>query len=33
VAAALAALPWAAVAVAERPDPALLPGLLGPLPV
>jgi uroporphyrinogen-III synthase len=30
IAAALQPLPWAAVAVTERPDPALLPALLGP---
>lgn len=30
IAEALRALPWAAIAVTERPDPALLPALLGP---
>lgn len=30
IAAALQPLPWAAIAVTDRPDPALLPALLGP---
>jgi uroporphyrinogen-III synthase len=30
IAEALRALPWAGIAVTERPDPALLPALLGP---
>lgn len=32
IAAALAPLPWARVDVTDRPDPRLLPGLLGPHP-
>jgi len=32
IAAALAPLPWSAVEVTPGPDPALLPGLLGPVP-
>ncbi|WP_198378784.1 uroporphyrinogen-III synthase, partial [Neoroseomonas rubea] len=32
IAEALRPLPWASIAVTERPDPALLPALLGPPP-
>ena len=32
IAQALAPLPWAGIEVTARPDPALLPGLLGPAP-
>ncbi len=32
IAEALRPLPWGAIAVTERPDPALLPALLGPAP-
>lgn len=32
IAEALRPLPWAAIAVTDRPDPALLPALLGPAP-
>jgi hypothetical protein len=33
IAEVLATLPWAGIEVTARPDPALLPGLLGAAPV